>query len=268
MERPAGRDRRTRCPHAVRERQHPQRLGPVAGLRLRLDRPTHSGTSFFANGSRSAPAQPLPAWHEWVSQVIVAAKQVLAQRYGTAPRRTWMTGISNGGYLTRWQPQKRPELYDGGDGDDGWEGSLSRSQVSNLCAYLVTALRDYPISTVDPAARQRTYNAGFEPGSEPLCADHYAACWDLTQRVSREAFDADDDATTRGGTPLCQTGTTPGPATDWDAQYDHASQLQSVQNALAPHLAHRTHRQPHDHAVQRPRRPAADQDGLRRPHRQ
>ena len=67
----------------------------------------------FANGSRSAPAQPLLEWHERVSQLTVAAKQVVALRYGTAPRRTWMTGISNGGYLTRWQLEKRPELYDG-----------------------------------------------------------------------------------------------------------------------------------------------------------
>ena len=166
------------------------------------EKPNRS-TSFFANGSRSAPAQPLLAWHERVSQLIVAAKQVLAQRYGTAPRRTWMAGIPHGGYLTRWQPEKRPELCDGGD---GWEGSLSQSQVSNLCTYLATALRNYPIWTVDPAARQRTYNAGFEPGSEPLWADHHAVCWDMTQRVSREAFDADDDGTTRGGTPLCRRG--------------------------------------------------------------
>lgn len=105
----------------------------------------------FANGSRSAPAQPLLGWHGRVSQPTVAAEQVLAQRYGTAPRRTWMTGISNGGYLTRWQPDQRPELYDGGV---DWEGSLFQSQGPNLFPYLPTALRDYPTSTVDPAARQ------------------------------------------------------------------------------------------------------------------
>ena len=32
-----------------------------------------------------------------------------------------MTGISNGGYLTRWQLEKRPDLYDGGV---DWEGTL------------------------------------------------------------------------------------------------------------------------------------------------
>ena len=54
------------------------------------DKPS-SGTSFFANGSRSAPAQPLLAWHDRVSQLIVAAKEVLAQRYGTATPTAWST---------------------------------------------------------------------------------------------------------------------------------------------------------------------------------
>lgn len=177
----------------------------------------NTGISFYNNGARSAPAQPLLEWHERVSELTVAAKQVLAQRYGTAPARTWMTGISNGGYLTRWQLEKRPELYDGGV---DWEGSLFQSQGPNLFTYLPTALRDYPTSNVDPAARQRMYDVGFEPGSESLWPDHYAVYWDLTQRVYREAFDPEYDGATKAGTPFCATGTAPGTATACDAQYD------------------------------------------------
>jgi hypothetical protein len=190
----------------------------------------NSGTSFYNNGARSAPAQPLLEWHERVSELTVAAKQVLAQRYGTAPARTWMTGISNGGYLTRWQLEKRPELYDGGV---DWEGSLFQSQGPNLFTYLPTALRDYPTSNVDPAARQRMYDVGFEPGSESLWPDHYAVYWDLVQRVYREAFDPDYDGATKAGTPFCATGTAPGTATACDAQYDYASRPQAVKDALA-----------------------------------
>ena len=89
---------------------------------------SNSGTSLFANGSRSAPTQPLLERHERVSQLAVAAEQVLAQHYGTAPRRNWMTGISIGGYLTRWKLEKRPELYDGGF---DWEGAVFKSQGPN-----------------------------------------------------------------------------------------------------------------------------------------
>jgi hypothetical protein len=38
-------------------------------------------------------------WNHRVTQLTRATKQVVAQRYGRAPRRTYAFGISNGGYL-------------------------------------------------------------------------------------------------------------------------------------------------------------------------
>ena len=46
-----------------------------------------------------------------------------------------MAGISNGGYLTRWQLENRPDLYDGGL---DWEGTLFRADGPNLFTYLPT----------------------------------------------------------------------------------------------------------------------------------
>ncbi len=40
----------------------------------------NSGTSFFNNGARSAPGQAVREWHDRVSELTVAAKQVVAQR--------------------------------------------------------------------------------------------------------------------------------------------------------------------------------------------
>ena len=199
----------------------------------------NNGTSFFNNGSRSAPGQVLLEWHDRVSELTIAAKQVVAQRYGTAPQRTWMTGISNGGYLTRWQLEKRPELFDGGV---DWEGSLFQSEGPNLSTYLPTALRDYPASSVDPAARQRMYDVGFEPGSESLWPDHYAVYWDLTQRVYREAFDPEYNGATKAGTPFCQTGTEPGTPTACDAQYDYATARRTTSIRIAAGPVLRIHR--------------------------
>ena len=98
----------------------------------------NTGTAFYENGSRSAPGQAVREWHDRVSELAVAAKDVVAQRYGTGPARTWMTGISNGGYLTRWQLENRPELFDGGV---DWEGTLFTADGPNLFTYLPTALR-------------------------------------------------------------------------------------------------------------------------------
>jgi len=169
-------------------------------------------------------------WHDRVSELAVAAKEVVAQRYGSRPARTWMTGISNGGYLTRWQLENRPELFDGGV---DWEGTLMTADGPNLFTYLPTALREYPQAAVDPAARQRMYDVGFAPGSEVVWADHYAVYWDLTQRSYREAFDPDYDGATKAGTPFCRTGGAPGTATACDAEYDYASRPQEVKDAVA-----------------------------------
>jgi hypothetical protein len=190
----------------------------------------NTGTSFFANGARSAPGEPLREWHDRVSELAVAAKQVVAQRYGSAPSRTWMTGISNGGYLTRWQLENRPELYDGGV---DWEGTLFRADGPNLFTYLPTALREYPQAAVDPTALQRMYDVGFQPGSESLWPDHYTVYWDLTQRVYREAFDPGYDGETKAGTPFCRTGGPAGTATACDAEYDYATRPQAVKDAVA-----------------------------------
>ena len=189
----------------------------------------NTGTSFYENGSRSAPGQAMREWHDRVSELAVAAKEVVAQRYGSRPDRTWMTGISNGGYLTRWQLENRPDLFDGGV---DWEGTLMTPDL-NLFSYLPTALREYPQAAVDPAARQRMYDAGFEPGSETLWNDHYAVYWDLTQRSYREAFDPDYDGATKAGTPFCRVGGPAGTATACDAQYDYASRPQAVKDAVA-----------------------------------
>jgi pimeloyl-ACP methyl ester carboxylesterase len=190
----------------------------------------NTGLSFFNNGKRSAPGEAVQEWHARVTELALAAKQVVRQRYGRPADRTWMTGISNGGYLTRWQLENRPELYDGGV---DWEGTLFRAEGPNLFTYLPTALREYPQAQVDQAARQRMYDVGFEPGSEVLWPDHYAIYWDLTQRIYREAFDPEYDGDKKAGTAFCRTGGPPGTSSACDAQYDYASRPQAVKDAVA-----------------------------------
>jgi len=163
-------------------------------------------------------------WHERVTQLAIAAKQVVSQRYGKKPARTWMTGISNGGYLTRWQLENRPDLYDGGV---DWEGTLMTANGPNLFTYLPTALRNYPEAEASPTARQAMYDAGFQPGSEVLWKDHYAVYWDLTQRTYREELDPDWDGATQAGTPFGQSG-----LPNCDADYDYASRPASVRSAI------------------------------------
>ena len=164
-------------------------------------------------------------WNRRVTQLTRAAKAVVRQRYGHAPRRTYMFGISNGGYLTRWQLENRPRLYDGGV---DWEGTLFRAAGPNLFTYLPTALRNYPAyaATGNQAAHDAMIRAGFATGSEFLWPYHYSYYWDLTQRVYREEFDPSYDGALKAGVPFCQSGM-PG----CDADYHYASRPQAVKDA-------------------------------------
>ncbi|MFC7387883.1 tannase/feruloyl esterase family alpha/beta hydrolase [Sphaerisporangium rhizosphaerae] len=184
----------------------------------------NSGAAFYQDGVR--PGDALVEWNTRVTQLTRAAKAVVAQRYGRAPRRTYAAGISNGGYLVRWQLENHPELYTGGV---DWEGTLWREQGPNLLDFLPPALREYPkyAATGDAAAHDAIIAAGFAPGSEPLWDYHAKVYWDLTQRIYREELDPSYDGATEAGTPFCAPGT---PACD--ADYDYASRPSAVHRAV------------------------------------
>ncbi len=173
----------------------------------------NSGSSFQNDGA--TPGDAVAEWNHRVTQLTKATKRVVRQTYHRAPRRTYLFGISNGGYLTRWQLENRPRLYDGGV---DWEGTLFRASGPNLFTYLPTALRDYPAYRAgDEAAHDRMLAAGFAPGSEFTWEYHYGVYWDLTQRLYREEFDPSYDGDLNAGVPFCQSGTP-----NCDADYDYS----------------------------------------------
>ena len=186
----------------------------------------NNSNDFYLDGQQ--PGDAVAEWHARVTQLAVAAKDALRQRYGHKPTHTYMAGISNGGYLVRWQLENRPELYDGGV---DWEGTLFTPDAPNLFSYLPTAVR----YTLDQADAADMYAAGFAPGSEALWPYHKAIYWGLTQKVYRAEFDPAYDPACPGAT----AGTTlpelvaPCPSdTAYDAWFaDPASQ--PVHDALA-----------------------------------
>ncbi len=183
----------------------------------------NSGTSFYNDGE--TPGDAIAEWHRRVTELTLAAKAVVEQKYGRAPERTYMTGISNGGYLTRWQIENRPDLYDGGV---DWEGTYMAPEGPNLFFSLPPALKHYPrYRAGDEAAHQAMLDAGFARGSEFLWPYHYAYYWDLTQRIYREELDPEFDGDLDAGIPYCLSGTP-----SCDADYDYASRPESVKDAV------------------------------------
>ncbi|MDP9436624.1 MAG: tannase/feruloyl esterase family alpha/beta hydrolase [Actinomycetota bacterium] len=191
----------------------------------------NSGVNFFRDGER--PGDAIREWHARVTQVARAAQRVVRQTYGQRPERTYMTGISNGGYLTRWQLENRPGVFDGGV---DWEGTLFERD-NNLLDFLPQALRAYPTFRDAPegpakeAARQAMYDAGFEPGSEFLWDLHYNVYWDLTQRIYREELDPTYDGDLEASiTPTCPLGKTG--CAERDIAYDPSTRTAQLDEAL------------------------------------
>ncbi|MGW0330766.1 3-hydroxybutyrate oligomer hydrolase family protein [Streptomyces sp. NPDC003011] len=186
----------------------------------------NTGLAFHRDGRR--PADAIAEWNTRLTQLTRAARAVVAERYHRPPARTIATGMSNGGYLVRWQLENHPELYDGGV---DWEGTLWRSGGPHPLTFLPPALRHYPeYAAGGPGAEdalEAMHRAGYPAGSEFLWPYHHSVYWDLTQRVYREELDPDFDGTTEAGTAFCASGT-PG----CDADYDHATRPPSVHRAV------------------------------------
>ncbi|MFF9189365.1 tannase/feruloyl esterase family alpha/beta hydrolase [Streptomyces rochei] len=183
----------------------------------------NSGTDFYRDGAR--PGDAVAEWNARTTQLTRAARRVAAQRYGHAPRRTYIAGISNGGYLTRWQLENHPELYDGGV---DWEGALWTTHGPHLLTSLpVTVAR-----TFGAARDEDLYAAGFARGSAFLWPYHEKSYWGLTQKIYRAEFDPAYDPRCPGPTAGSTVEEILAPCPS-DAAYDYARRPASVHRAVA-----------------------------------
>ncbi|WP_432137783.1 MULTISPECIES: 3-hydroxybutyrate oligomer hydrolase family protein [unclassified Streptomyces] len=186
----------------------------------------NTGLAFYRDGT--SPGAAIAEWNTRFTQLTRAARATVAQYYRRPPARTLVTGLSNGGYLVRWQLENHPELYDGGV---DWEGTLWRTGGPTLLHFLPAALRHYPAFAAGgqgaERARDALHAAGYPAGSEFLWPFHHQVYWDLTQRIYREELDPGYDGPTEAGTPYCASGT---PACD--ADYDYAARADAVGPAV------------------------------------
>lgn len=183
----------------------------------------NTGAAFWDDGS--APGGSIREWHARVTELAVAVRDTVTRVKAGRPDRMYMAGISNGGYLTRWQLENNPRLWDGGL---DWEGTLFRAEGPNLLTYLPAALKHYPAYAAGSEDAYRAMlAAGFAPGSEFLWPFHHQVYWDATQRWYREELDPTYDGDLAAGIPYCVSGT---PACD--ADYDYAERPESVKEAV------------------------------------
>ncbi|MFF9479708.1 tannase/feruloyl esterase family alpha/beta hydrolase [Streptomyces sp. NPDC014733] len=182
----------------------------------------NTGPDFYRDGRR--PGDAVAEWNRRTTQLTRAARTTVHRYYGRPVRRTVMTGISNGGYLTRWQLEHHPELYDGGV---DWEGTLWTSRGPNPLTSLPTAVA----WSTGTATDDDMYRAGFARGSAFLWPYHRSTYWGLTQKAYRAAVDPGYDPRCPGAS----AGSTPeqilAPCPS-DARYDYAARPSAVQAAV------------------------------------
>lgn len=182
----------------------------------------NSGADFYTDGVR--PGDAIAEWHVRTTQLTLAAKRVVKQAYGRTPRRTYLTGISNGGYLTRWQLENHPELYDAGL---DWEGALWTPKGPNLFTYLPTAVAH----SLGQATRDDMLAVGFGPETEFLWPYHEKVYYGLTQKVYRAEMDPTYDTACPGASAGSTVEQILAPCPS-DANYDYASRPRSVKQAV------------------------------------
>jgi pimeloyl-ACP methyl ester carboxylesterase len=118
------------------------------------------------------PQDKVDKWMICLRQLTLATQDLLARTRGKKPDRTYLIGISNGGYVVRAALERDGELYDGGV---DWEGAIFRANEPNLISSLVEAFNSYQVysnkatSAEEKAvALKRLRALGLPEGSEFL----------------------------------------------------------------------------------------------------
>jgi hypothetical protein len=138
----------------------------------------NTGAAFYTDGIR--PGDAIVEWNLRTTQLTRAARATVTQYYGRPAREVVAAGISNGGYLVRWQLENHPELYTRGV---DLEGTLWTTRT-NLFTFLPPAIRGY-----EQQSPAMITAAGFDPRSDFLWDYHYSVYWKLTQRIYAAELD-------------------------------------------------------------------------------
>lgn len=122
-------------------------------------------------------------WEFTHVELVSSALQLVQQVYGKKPQRTYICGLSNGGYVTRMMMERHADLFDGGL---EWEGVLWHPETRHLLTTLPVYVADYPVycnwrgdrtASERSAAYERLLDAGLHPASEAHWHQYFLTYW-------------------------------------------------------------------------------------------
>ena len=129
------------------------------------------------------PKRSIGEWESHYQLLTNITQQLVKEFYDRPIQRTYISGVSNGGYITRMMLERHPELFDGGV---EWEGVLWHPDSQHLLRELPIYLANYPVYRnwrgdrtrhEKNAAFERMTAAGLHPLSEPYWEQYYMMYW-------------------------------------------------------------------------------------------
>ena len=132
------------------------------------------------------PNRSMAEWITNYEKLTTVSAELVEDFYRESPKRVYISGISNGGYITRRMLEQYPKLFDGGV---EWEGVLWTPDSRHFLTTIPEYIDWYPIYRNfrgDRTAQERNIafthliDAGLNPLSEPHWDQYYRTYWALT----------------------------------------------------------------------------------------
>ncbi len=179
--------------------------------------------------------KPFTQWTRYIIETTRMAQHALHVNYHHHARRTYVVGISNGGYQVRRALEEAPDLFDGGV---DWEGTFVDPKGPNILIDLPPAVKNFPGYVAggckaNSTEAQNILAAGYPPDIVTTCTTaasetdgsfgtlwgHYSAqFWEVTACQWQKRFDSTFDS--YGNLAVNQAGNLP--------NYDYLSRIHTV----------------------------------------
>ena len=124
---------------------------------------------------------PIERWNEDIAAVVAFAQDLLKERRGMRPKRTYAVGLSNGGAQVRSLLERYPDAVDGGVDWSSPYWSASRSLfdylptfLTAMPAYIHEGLRDHTTAQVLLAAGYPVDVRQTDPAHPSLWLEYYS----------------------------------------------------------------------------------------------
>lgn len=143
------------------------------------------------------PERSMSEWSGNYEKLTNEAIRLVQNFYQEPLKRVYISGISNGGFITRRMLEEYPQLFDGGV---EWEGVLWHPDYRHFLTTIPEYLDWYPIyrnfrgdRTVQErsTALEHLTDAGLHPLSDPYWDKYYQTYWALTLWLYGRGLDPD-----------------------------------------------------------------------------